>query len=411
MSNDRLERKIYRRSPGREYGYDYNPLHSRNQEGEAQEPGSGAETALTQRPDPRRTRQLLRQNILASKRLNEDYDEVDEAAESEEPVQERSYLPSEEHETPYSRRHPSARRSPIIHPGYISTSELEQAGDETEANVEEYDYMEPEPDYGQEEEARAGYREHLFRRPSGRPATTRSIAPPYEEDYEDEYYEDDFEEPAPRRKPRKKRQISRRGLLIGAGAAVVGTTAIAAYEVGPKIPGAVGQVGTNIEHQIQDAFNKGVAQGAEAARKELITSLENLEGVSIEAATAAARLTRVAYDVFVSPIVKFGAALTGNFLSGMAQAMKMARGWLAGAFQDNTSLQAIQKVLESWASQVSSMPKQLDAITDTDLDGAQAYLRALQAKLNDEKAKLQNTPTTPTPTSNQAQQQPQPKRQ
>jgi hypothetical protein len=102
----------------------------------------------------------------------------------------------------------------------------------------------------------------------------------------------------------------------------------------------------------------------------------------------------VAYDVFVSPIVHFGSSLTGDFLNGMLSALKTARGWLAGAYQDNATLIAIQKVLESWVSQVSAMPKQLDAITQTDLDGAQGYLRALQAKLNEEKAKLNNPSST-----------------
>lgn len=107
----------------------------------------------------------------------------------------------------------------------------------------------------------------------------------------------------------------------------------------------------------------------------------------------------MAYDVFVSPIVHFGSTLTGNFLNGMLSALKTARGWLQGAYQDNASLAAIQSVLESWVSQVNSMPKQLDAITDTDLDGAQGYLGALQTRLAEEKAKLNNSSSTTNTTS------------
>jgi hypothetical protein len=99
--------------------------------------------------------------------------------------------------------------------------------------------------------------------------------------------------------------------------------------------------------------------------------------------------------------VHFGSAITGDFLNGMLSALKTARGWLAGAYQDNASLAAIQHVLESWVGQVNSLPKQLDAITQTDLDGAQGYLRALQAKLNEEKAQINNPSSTtnkqPTP--------------
>ena len=366
MSNDRSERRIYRRSPGRQYGYNYDPLRSRNREETSQEQPSGPDTASSQRPDPRRTRQLLRQRILAGKRQNVNQDELEDV-------------------------------------------ELEEANAETEANVEEYDYGYMESEYDDyDDEVPPDYGEKLRYQPSRRPAVTRVVAPPDEEDYyegeeepydEDEDYEDEYEEekPAPRRttsKREKKQKVTRRRLIIGG--ALAGTAAIAAYELGPKIPNAVNAVGGDIEHQLQDAFNRGLAQGAAAARKDLATALENLEGVSLDSAIAAARLTRVAYDVFVSPIVQFGATLTGNFLAGMAQAMKTARGWLAGAFQDNVTLQAIQKILESWSTQVSNMPKQLNAITDSDLDGAQAYLRALQRKLDQEKAQ-QNNPATPTP--------------
>jgi len=61
MSKDRLERRSYRKSPGRQYGYEYDPLHS-----DSMRSYSSDETLLS-RPDPRRTRQLLRQNILAKK--------------------------------------------------------------------------------------------------------------------------------------------------------------------------------------------------------------------------------------------------------------------------------------------------------------------------------------------------------
>src|SRR5690242_15658590 len=63
MSKDSLERKSYRKSPGRQYGYDYNPLQS-----QIGLTTSRPDALLVQRPDPRRTRQFLRQSIIASKR-------------------------------------------------------------------------------------------------------------------------------------------------------------------------------------------------------------------------------------------------------------------------------------------------------------------------------------------------------
>ena len=63
MSKEPLERRSYRKSPGRQYGYDYDPL--RSQSGLT---ASKPDGLLVQRPDPRRTRQFLRQSIIASKR-------------------------------------------------------------------------------------------------------------------------------------------------------------------------------------------------------------------------------------------------------------------------------------------------------------------------------------------------------
>src|SRR5581483_2780262 len=179
----------------------------------------------------------------------------------------------------------------------------------------------------------------------------RSVRPydDYDEYEEEEGYEYEYEEGAPK-PPRKKKKgkLSRRGLLFGMGSAAAVGIGVVVAENAPKIPGAVGAGVANVEQQVQDAFNRGLAQGADNARKEMITALESLEGFTLDGAIAAARLTRVAYDVFVSPVIKFGAALTGDFLSGMLKAFKTARGWLAQVYQDNATLIAIQKVLESW---------------------------------------------------------------
>jgi hypothetical protein len=51
----------------------------------------------------------------------------------------------------------------------------------------------------------------------------------------------------------------------------------------------------------------------------------------------------------------------------MLSALKTGRGWLAGIYQDNATLAAIQHVLESWVDQVSKLPKQLDAITQNNM--------------------------------------------
>jgi hypothetical protein len=421
MPKDHTERRLYRKSPGRQY--ESEPLRSHSDKSQS---GRGEDTeqserwatrgstgqksttaSLAQRPDPRRTRQLLRQNIIASK-----------ARQAEEGDQEHEqYISSSLEE--YSSRHGS-RSGRLPSRELIDTEEFartEEEWRELEAG------MEIDPDY-EDEHPRLKYSEEDLIYPEGVPVRPGAVPPdaayppmpsrstrrlPPEELYEDEYgdyeeeYDDEYEEEEERSRPRRRRKggLTRRGLLMGIGAAAVVGTGVAAYEYAPKIPQALGETGANIEKQLQDAFNKGVAQGAEAARKELITALDNLEGFTLEGAVTAARLTRVAYDVFVSPVIQFGANIATDFLTAMLKSFKTARMLLAGVYQDNATLQAIQKVLESWVDQVTTMPKQLNTITQADLDGAQAYLRALQRKIEDEKKQLQNngTPVAGTPTA------------
>jgi hypothetical protein len=399
MSKEPSERKAYRKSPGRQYGYDYDPLRTQND-------AASRSGSLSTRPNPRRTRQLLRKNILAGKRPSEAGDEEIDALEPEyieSPEQEMPYNEEMMPTTPYSRRHPEA------YPYTSSDEGLEETWQDDEAFDDELEPVDEGLDYGEYVDDDLNQGSRRSNRPRGRSIAARTrILPEETYDEEADYEEEESPAPASRRK-RRKSKMSRRGLLFGAGAALVGTTAVVTYELGPKLPQAANEIGSTLEHQLQDAFNKGVAQGAEQARREIVTAMDNLEGFTLDGAISAARLTRVAYDVFVSPVVHFGSALTGDFLSGMLSALKTARGWLAGAYQDNASLAAIQKVLESWVSQVTSMPKQLDAITQTDLDGAQGYLRALQTKLNEEKAKLNNPSSTTNTTNTQnAQSTPQP---
>ena len=117
----------------------------------------------------------------------------------------------------------------------------------------------------------------------------------------------------------------------------------------------------------------------------------------MDAAIGAAKLTRVAYDVFVNPIVTFTSTVADDFLSALLNALIRARSWLVQISADNATLVALTTVLQNWVDQAHNMPKKLQTITETDLDGAQAYLKALQRKIQDEQAKLNGQNPTPTP--------------
>ena len=428
---DRFERKAYRRSPGRQYGYDYDPLGGQKQIGSSQSgrantslPGerwpsrddsnsqgvSRSSGQLAPRPDLRRTRQLLRQSILASKshatalpeEETEQQDEVLQAHHSE-PHDDQDLYEEQDDSTLFSNRYRTrnggqapSRRS-VVAPPYPPAPQEYTGVDTEEEGWNEFEYVDPDLGYEDPLDQRIAYTDAPPPRQAPRARTTTRRLPPSRRDIEEEEYDDYEDEEEDERRARrrgKKQGISRRKLLVGLGLVAAG--GVAAYELGPKIPQAINDVGTNLEHQIQDAYNKGLAAGAEAVRKEFVTSLNNLEGVSLQGAMAAARLTRLAYDDFVSPLVTLAATVTGDFLGVTLQAVISARGFLAKFNQDNSTLAALETVLTTWVKQVKAVPLEIQTITDADLDGAQAYLRALQRKLQDETAKLNNPASTPT---------------
>ena len=353
---------------------------------------------LSPRPDPRRTRQLLRQQIIATKSKTgaaEDTGKIDPDINTdldfEDEEEEVTYTPPRETTRSFSRRpvYPIQPRRP---------ARIED--DEVEPPIpfnDELDLLDPDVLYEDEVDPLANRvgRPDSVRLPvvprdelpetTGR-ARRRGISTADDFDYEEEELEE--------KSRKKKKGLTRRKLIVGA--VLVGGGAVAAYELGPKIPQALENAGSNIEHQIQDAFNRGVAAGGEAVRKELINGLDTLEGISLEGAIGAAKLTRVAYDVFISPIVTLASTIADDFLLALLNALTTARKWLAQINADNATLLALTNILQSWSDQAKNMPKKLQTITQTDLDGAQTYLHALQRKIQEEQAKL-NGQATPTP--------------
>jgi hypothetical protein len=432
MAKDNLERRAYRRSPGRQYEPEYDPLREQNSKrtsgrldasttggrwagrGESlSQDGQNARrsgTLLAQRPDPRRTRQLMRQSILASKTHisspgeEQQYDDDVRDERSGRNMRPRNGAVENE-----QRDFDGYADSTVFEPQRFGsrsnqlTRQPQQyiAPEEEEWNdAEDNDFVDPDLGYDEPDPLdQRILRPPVRRAQNNFPVTPRRNEPvAYDEEYDEGYEEEEEEgeERRPERRRRKKKGVTRRKLLVGLGVAAVG--GVAAYELVPRLPQALNDVGTNIEHQLQDAYNKGIAAGGEAVRKELVNSLDTLEGVSLEGAIGAAKLTRVAYDVFVSPIVTLAATVAGDFLSVTLRALITGRSWLAAIKQDSDTLAALQTVLETWVKQVNAMPKQLQSITDADLDGAQSYLRALQRKIQAEQAQINAAQSTATPT-------------
>ncbi len=440
MIRDRAERRTYRKSPGRQYGYEYDPLHTSSQNGSSQtghtDISSQSESWIAQttsgnrgtphttgslapRPDPRRTRQLIRQNILASKTksgLLVETEPLDPDIKPQHllPDEDQSQYDDEQDSTLYSSRRARSAQAYPYRPRTESYVETEQDLADRAYEVDTPEYIDPDLGIDEDEYDDAVERRLIKPEPPRVKAPSRRIADDYPpETYErerrrsapieydeeqDEYgdYADEEIEERPTRRGKKKKHVSRRKLLLGAIA--LGGTAVAAYELAPRIPSALENAGTNIEHQLQDAFTRGVTAGEEAVRKEMINALDNLEGVSLDAAIGAAKLTRTAYDVFVSPIITLAATVAGDFLQVTSLALQTGRGWLNRINYGSATLDALQTLVDSWVKQAHNLPQHWQAATDSDLDGAQSYLRALQRKIQEEQAKLNAQQTTPTTT-------------
>jgi hypothetical protein len=336
---------------------------------------------LVPRPDPRRTRQLMRQNILASKSRSAVLEPLPEEENAEFEFEAQAGRQASGSLRQRSRR---LERPSYTPERYREFEEEQIANDWIQHGESTPEYL--DPDLGIEEEDPLAER---VRRAS--PLPTRARASAYlgdklePESDEDVLLEAELEE--------QRRKSTRRRLLLTALG--IGATAVAAYEIIPRIPGAISQGTSDLGSQLQQAFNNGVTQGGNAARKDLLNALDDLEGFSLESAIEAAKLTRVAYDVFVSPLVTLSSEVVGDFLTVTLDALIKARQLLAQINEDNATLAALQNVLTTWVQTADEMPKKIQTITDTDLDGAQSYLRSLQQEIQTQQAQL-NATATPT---------------
>src|SRR6266487_4420892 len=174
MTKDRFERKAYRRSPGRQYGYDYDPLRSNR--GDTSQSGrldssevDRSTIQFAQRPDPRRTRQLLRQNILAAKsrstslhedELEQDEDELHASHTSEAESDQDSYAEQEDG-TLYSNRY-RGRSNRLTEPPPSAPQDFIETDEEGEAEGwNELDYVDPDIGYEEPLDQRLSYSQPL----------------------------------------------------------------------------------------------------------------------------------------------------------------------------------------------------------------------------------------------------------
>lgn len=151
-------------------------------------------------------------------------------------------------------------------------------------------------------------------------------------------------------------RIGRRGLLALGATAACAASVVAAPKVLPYA-----------EQRVMDY-----------ERAQVLKELDNLEGVSLDAAIQAAEITRAVVQVIVLPLARLVSALGGGALDLLLAAVTTARNAAATLHLPTAMLDDLVALFSSWRDGASSLPIALDHYATADINSAEAYLRALK---------------------------------
>ncbi len=155
------------------------------------------------------------------------------------------------------------------------------------------------------------------------------------------------------------KRTSRRRAILGLGAlGVVGAGALAAPVAIPAI-----------EREMQLAMDRFLAQ-----------QLDNLEGVSIDAALEAAEITRAAVELIVIPLARILSTLDADALQGMINTLNTAHTLIHDIHGNTTEIDALRNTLIIWQTNVRKLPISLEAYSNADINSGETYLRSLKQK-------------------------------
>lgn len=123
------------------------------------------------------------------------------------------------------------------------------------------------------------------------------------------------------------------------------------------------------------------ADARDLERKALLHEIGQLEGVSLDAAIAAAELTRAAVKVIVLPVAQLVALIGTAALTVLISTMDNARN-AADTFHVTVPwLAQVRTMFATWRDGVIELPISLDAYATADIGGAERYLKALKTHL------------------------------
>jgi galactitol-specific phosphotransferase system IIC component len=156
-----------------------------------------------------------------------------------------------------------------------------------------------------------------------------------------------------------RRHVGRRTFLAVAGLGACGAGVLAA----PRVASLAEQ---------------GLQQAAFTAAS---GELDQLEGVSLDAALKAAQITAAAVHVIVVPVARLVATLGSGGVSLLLAALDAAHNALAFVHVSTTPIDLLRGVIASWQAGLASLPIALDTYASADIASAEAYLTALKRKV------------------------------
>jgi hypothetical protein len=147
----------------------------------------------------------------------------------------------------------------------------------------------------------------------------------------------------------KRTRFPRRVLVTAAAAAGLGAATVVAPRVAPYVEQRVEQ-----------------------------DALGELEGVSLDAALAAAEITRAAVQVIVVPVANLVALLGHGTLGLILDTLQLAHNALEFVHVSTTVIDQLHAVVAMWQAGLTSLPIALQAYATADITSAETYLRALK---------------------------------
>jgi hypothetical protein len=181
------------------------------------------------------------------------------------------------------------------------------------------------------------------------------------------------------KEPNKSRGKVTRRVLIGA--ATVGVCA-GAVKLAPL---AVEKAGYYTKQELDQALQNGIAQG----REELLAELRDLEGIGIDAAITIAKITKFAVQNIVKPLADLNSTISGDIIgflaAGVGKALSFLRGIPGFPGDALSALQNVEELLSTWHKTVAQ--DVLGQYAVQDVTAAEAYLEALQQKINGQSSK------------------------